>query len=240
MGVQRVADGRTLPVFALPERRAAWTLIELLVALAIGVLIATAALALWTTATRAFARQREDGERDQSAYAALRTLGEDLQAVAVPPHGSGAALTLDRPENEGLTSTASRILLPVVTIDPRDDTQERLALMHVMYEVRPGNEGAPALWRTTREYGAAPADSDPTTPLFEPVAAFDIMISTNGRSWTNAVMLRPGSASPPAVRLRLSWLTRQETTQTVDSTVAIPVGLSYSAPAANRNPPRRR
>lgn len=221
-------------------RRDAWTLIELLVALAIGVMIASAALSLWSTAARAFNRQREISERDQNAYAALRMLGDDLQAVALPAHGAGLALALDRPQSIGITSAASRVLLPVVALDPRDDAQERLQVVHVQYEIRTGNDGAAALWRTTREYGAAPADSDHSTMLFAPIAAFDVQISTNGRSWTNCVTLRPGSACPAAARVRLAWMTGPDTTQTVDSTVAIPVGQSYSAPAANRNPPRRR
>ena len=220
--------------------RAAWTLIELLVALAIGVLIATAAFSLWTTATRSFTRQREDGERDQTAYAAVQALSADLQAVALPPRGAGVALTLDRPDTVGLTSAAARILLPVVSLDPRDDTQERLKILHVQYEVRPGRDGAAALWRTARDYGAVPSDNDPAIPIFSPVAAFEILISTNGRSWTNALTLLPGNACPAAVRLRLAWLTGQDTTQTVDSTVSIPAGQSYPAPTAKRNQTKRR
>ncbi|MEI7437295.1 MAG: type II secretion system protein [bacterium] len=240
--MRRLSDERARHAFAFPAGRAAWTLIELLVALAICALIATSALMLWTTASRAFSKQRMSGERDQTAYAALRALGDDLRAVAIPPRGAGVALTLDRPVSAGITAVVSRILLPVVSPDQRDDTQERLTLMHVQYEVRRGTDGAAVLWRTTRDYGAAPSDSDPATALFSLVAAFDIQISTNGRSWTNAVTLRPGSACPPAVRLRLAWLTGANATQTVNSTVAIPAGQSYAAPAAtrNRNPPRRR
>ena len=215
---------------------AGFTLLELLVALAIVAILAIAQAAPFQTTISSRERAEAAMERSQAARVTLQRLAEELTGVVPPGPGLPQTFqlvdrTIDRPASDLMfTTTAARR----VSAGPQDP------LENVHYHLEPGPAGSKGgvLVKDQLPSVAVSGTLPDTNVILEDVAAFTV----NALDSTGAVQptLPPGATNsgqiPPAVELQLALADGTSDPQVYWLTIDLPMGAPSSKPSSNANP----
>ena len=188
----------------------AFTLVELLVALALASLLLITLFSTWRAVTLATDRQLADDELRQTAAAVLERIAEDLRQAA-PSHFPVPPLVAFAPSPD---PTEAAPVLEIVTHAPLraggPPALERLGMTWVRYSLQPAGGGTRllAMERRPAVYAPVPEEEDPVpdpdryrVELPLPVREWDAAYRTPEGTWEPA--WSDPADLPAAVRLRL-------------------------------------
>lgn len=205
-----------------PSLRSGWTLLELILALAIAVLIAGIGAAVFRIPFQSVARLAGPHPRDTDA---LRRFREDLASLAALPGSKTPALVLTPPGN----APAPLVLeLICARSAPEKNDPRALTLHQVTHRFESGTNDPPGLrWiRKTRPLDdlAGMAREDLLSDGFSNIT----VEAWNGRGWTNVWTDTPAHRFPPALRIELQRDARRDA-----QIVSLPAGFTVEPERAS-------
>ncbi|MBN1671418.1 MAG: type II secretion system protein [Kiritimatiellae bacterium] len=184
------------------SRRAAATLVELLVAIAIAVLVLALVFSAYHTVTSLAGRQRR-ARRLTPAQAALETLCREL-ACALPPAGPGRP-GLRATISEGLDRRTESLEFLTQVVPPEERDLRWAEVQQVRYTLRPAvapQTGFTVCRAAESLQGTNSVAQLPEQVLLPGVGGFWVELF-DGEGWTNAW---PGAARPLPQAARISCI----------------------------------
>lgn len=217
-----------LPVSRRAARRG-MTLLEILVAGAIGVAIVVAAVGLYTTVIGALRRQAEWRWEWRPAAAALDLLRRDIACAVAPPAAPAPHFVLERV----LLGTNALPVLSFYTAvaAPDSSTNHDFSVWRVRYllEGDPSTPGGASLVRQAEFFGGSSGRvSCPTGALAHHVRSFEVL-AEEATAWTNSWDSGVRRQFPRVLRVRLEAQTASRA-HTVQSECLVPAGMRIAPP----------
>ena len=209
--------------------RRGFTLVELLVALVIAVLVASALVALYRTATRTVADQGARARGPHAASRALDQLAEDLGRAVLNTTVTNESLVLEQGDTQAGPGGNTR--LSFSTLDPvAGDEPDWTLARQVSYRVESEGRPSPALVRVHRPLtGPGSLDAPVTNVLVPDVEVFRVALLEGSEWHTNWAGRAGDGRRPQAARVIIGsarW-TGDPPVQQAD--LMIPAGLSVTS-----------
>ena len=207
------------------DGRAGLTLLEILIAIALGALVVTVVYSLYHTVSATVLGQSARRAPPEQAAAALDQLSRDLTSLFLPDDEEGA-FHLD----PGSAHAVSGSVLRFCTLEvPAGEADLRWAeTVQVAYRLAEDEEGIRELHRESRPLVGPAARTGPVTNvLARPVESFQVKVH-DGTAWQEDWTKAAEKTRPVMVRVDLAW--RQgPSLRTRRAVVAIPAGLVFTS-----------
>lgn len=208
-----------------------FTLVELMIGVAVSTLIVVATLALFTTITAA--QRRQQASRHAEARQALEVMQRDLACAVAAACTNRPAFRLEaRTMLDG--TTASDLSITTTRLDDGDMNLAHLEVWSVRYHLvaeAPGTD----LTLTREAVRVQALDSGgviATSILFRSATGFGVGVPS-GNQWTNQWTPTARQPLPPVVRMELAW-PQDGTTAVAEAWTVLPAALRFPGPAAAR------
>lgn len=211
-----------------------FTLVELMIAVAVSTLVVAAALSVFLTLTAAQKRQQDS--RQAEGRQALDVLRRDM-ACALPTAITDAPpFRLDTPSRDPGAGVGSDLALTTAQYENGPADPAHLQVWRVRYRLVPQGEADESTLALSREAvrleSAGGSGSVATTLLFRSAAGFEVAVPDR-TGWTNRWSFSSRQPLPPLARAQLSWAQAGTTAVAVSSAV-IPAALKFPAPTRAR------
>jgi type II secretion system protein J len=216
-----------------PTRRAGFTLVELLVALALAVVVTALVLATLAITNRTRRSQADRVACRALADRALGQLARDLERAFVFPKNDATAFTLSRgaAASNAVLELAFARMAPL----PGEDHLRWAEVARVAYRLTEAGPTNFALTCTTQPL-AGPAALQPVTTnaVFQGLEAFDVALF-DGKLWKDTWIGSGASTNgaPRAARITLA-AQRGLAQHAATAEVIIPVGLKFEPPKKDK------
>ncbi len=207
-------SGRVLQV----SRRPGFTLIELILAMAIASLVVTLIFSTYHTVTVTLQGQQDRRRGADKAADAVRQIERDLTCAFAPKSDAACAFELQK----GTTPAAARLSF-CTAVMPANETDLRwFELRRVVYGIGADAENAPVLFRAEQPLAGPGAFAPPVTnALATGVESFRVSVY-DGAEWSEE-WSSAGSSCPRAARIELT-ARHGSGTNTFQTEVLIPAG----------------
>jgi type II secretion system protein J len=208
-----------------------FTLVELLVAMAISTFVAAAALSVFLTITASQRRQTES--RREDALQALDVLRRDVACALPTAFTSAPPFALETAAGNPLADPDGGRADLILTTGRLDDDATDLTRLHVWRvryrRVSTGpHDATTVLTREAVRLDAPGSEAGTETGiLFRGVVSFDVSV-LQGATWTNHWMPSSRQPLPKAVRMELGW-TEAGTTVTAGAWTVLPAAQAFPA-----------
>jgi type II secretory pathway component PulJ len=209
----------------IPEGAGGWTLLELLLALGVGVLITGVMYAIYSTAVRV--KEDQQGRRSGPHRTAeiLHQLSDDLTRAWLPKDDEAGVFVLDpAPAGIGGAPTLSFTTMVADAHDPDPRWADAVAVRYQPLRAAAGIE----LLRVHRPLAGPGAAQDPVTNRLGLVEAFEVKVF-DGAEWLDAYRSEDTDLLPAAVRLTLDLPDHRGPSPALTTEVMIPFGLKVSS-----------
>ena len=212
-----------------------YTLIELLIAIAVSALVVAVAISLYLTLTASLRRQVDS--RREEAMQALDVVCRDI-ACALPTAATSAPpFALDVSADDFKASSNADLTMTTATLDASDAPLAQMQVWRVRYRLAAAPPPATdtALMREAVRLDAPHADAaGPTTTVFRGAASFEVSVLA-GPTWINRWKPTAREPVPGAAPVRLGWQGAW-TTETAAVWTVIPASLTLHNPAHSKAP----
>jgi|GEM_PF-996669 len=215
-----------------------FTLIEVLVALSIATLVALVIFSVYHATSSSLASLESGRRRATDAVSAMDMLGRDLVCAIDLPFAGSVSFMLD-PGVSG-EAPASALAFHTVEVSSPDNESVRFKVLLVNYSLKgdEDEENAPVNVRwLVRETQQIMEDGtigpSEIRKLAMGVNLFTVSVS-DGTRWLEKWPVDGGASVPQGARIGLSYAAGRSTRH-LESTVVIPAGMRFAAPAARRS-----